>query len=76
MIESDQEPGRLPLFAKKKTRAGCAHTESVIVRSPGIERVICEMCGKVSIQARDDLSGRADRRQFQRESERVDHAVV
>lgn len=58
------------MFARKNSRAVCAHERSVTVRTAGIERTVCERCGKVSIQPLEALSGRVDRSSFERESER------
>lgn len=55
----------------KFSRAGCPHPSTVTVRNSGIERTVCEVCGHVTFKAEEGLSGRADRRQFEREVERA-----
>lgn len=50
-------------------RAQCAHSSTLTVRNSGIERSVCEACGHVSFQALEGLSGKADRRKFEREVE-------
>ncbi|MGD2042658.1 MAG: hypothetical protein PVJ28_03345 [Acidimicrobiia bacterium] len=64
------------MFAKKDPRAVCAHEKTVTVRTAGIERTVCEKCGMVSFQSLEGLSGRVDRSQFMRDSERTHVAVV
>lgn len=64
------------MFARKHARTECAHEDAVTIRTAGIERTVCEKCGKVSIHADDGLSGQADRSQFERESERTHPALV
>jgi hypothetical protein len=49
----------------------CDHAKSVIVRNAGIERAVCEACGRVSFRALEGLSGTAVRSQFEREIERA-----
>jgi hypothetical protein len=69
-------PGRLQLFARKNARAECAHEKTVTIRTVGIERTVCEKCGRVSIHALEALSGEVDRSQFERESDRSHQAAV
>lgn len=64
------------MFAKKDSRAVCAHEKTVTVRTAGIMRTVCERCGKVSFQPLEGLSGRVDRSQFEREAERPHNAVL
>jgi hypothetical protein len=49
----------------------CIHANAITVRTAGIERTVCEACGKVSINALEGLSGSASRNQFVRVSERT-----
>jgi len=60
------------VFAKRGrgTRAKCEHVNRITVKNAGIERVICESCGHVSINADDGLSGSVTRSQFERVVER------
>lgn len=48
----------------------CEHPNSVTVRNSGIERTVCESCGRVSFRGLEGLSGEADRSQFGRDIER------
>ncbi|GEM_PF-3348803 len=48
----------------------CAHTVTVAVQSSGIERVVCEACGHVSVHFIASLSGAVDRDRFARAIER------
>lgn len=57
---------RLGRFAQKE----CGHADIVTVRNSGIERTVCETCGKVSFRGLEGLSGIVDRRQFERVAER------
>ena len=45
---------------------GCAHSRSILVRSTGVERSVCEKCGHISFNFLDESSGKADREQFAR----------
>ncbi|MGH8915913.1 MAG: hypothetical protein ACRDZM_15540 [Acidimicrobiia bacterium] len=48
----------------------CAHRVTMTVKSAGIERVVCEACGHVSVHFLSDLSGEVDRDRFARSIER------
>lgn len=50
--------------------AECEHQNIVTVRNSGIERTVCESCGRVSFRALEGLSGTAIRSQFERNVER------
>jgi hypothetical protein len=60
------------MFSKRGrfARTECDHPTSVTVRNHGIERTVCEACGYVSFRTTGELSGSADRRQFERTIER------
>lgn len=64
------------MFTRKNARDKCAHQRIVTVRTAGIERNVCEACGKVSIQPLDGLSGTVERSQFKRDSEREHSSVA
>ena len=60
------------MFSRKGRSAPvCDHAKTVVVRNAGIERSVCEACGRVSFRALEGLSGTADRSQFEREIERT-----
>lgn len=64
------------MFSKwGKSARACEHTNSVTVRNSGIERTVCETCGRVSFRADEELSGNADRHKFEREIERTRETV-
>ncbi len=65
------------MFTKKDkvARTDCDHPTTVTVRNSGIERTVCETCGHVSFQPRESLSGRADRRMFERAIERTPGSI-
>jgi len=48
----------------------CAHRVTVTVQSTGVERVVCEACGHVSVQFLSGLTGEVDRDRFARPVER------
>lgn len=47
----------------------CSHEPTVNVITNGIERVICEMCGYVSIRYESTISRDIDRSQFRRKAD-------
>lgn len=66
------------MFTKKEkrvARTGCDHLTTVTVRNSGIERTVCEACGHVSFQALEGLTGTADRRRFERATERPHESI-
>jgi len=73
-MKSDLEgQGGFQMFARKgRSARECAHSTTINVRNSGIERTVCESCGHVSFRGLEGLSGRADRRQFEREIERTE----
>lgn len=48
---------------------GCTHRSTVSVISGGVERVICEQCGDMTIRYESMISGDVDRKAFARRSE-------
>lgn len=54
----------------RSARAQCDHRNTVTVNNSGLERTICEACGKVNIRANEGLSGSVSRDQFERVAER------
>lgn len=55
---------------EKVARTRCAHPTTVTVRNSGIVRTVCETCGHVSFRPLEGLTGTADRRRFERATER------
>lgn len=47
----------------------CSHESTVNVISNGLERVICELCGNVSIRYDSTISRDIDRSQFRRKAD-------
>lgn len=68
-------PGGFQMFTRNKrsTRARCEHRDVVTVLNAGIERTVCETCGRVSFEAHESLTGGAERSQFERD---IDHQPV
>ena len=55
--------------------AACSHQSTVTVVSAGLERVICEDCGDVTIRYESMISGDLDRSKFSRDADSVDVKV-
>lgn len=51
-------------------RRRCSHRVTVSVRSTGVERVVCEECGHVSVHFLTDLDGEIERTSFARPIDR------
>ena len=49
----------------------CSHDVTVSVRMSGLERVVCERCGHVTVRYLSALSGSVDRSRFAREADRT-----
>jgi hypothetical protein len=64
--------GGIRVFAKRGrgARVRCEHEKTITVKNAGIERTVCETCGRVSINAEEGLSGTVSRSQFERVVER------
>ena len=56
-------------FNSKPDPETCRHPLTMAVNAGGIERVICELCGHVSIDMTSDLVSSADRAAFAREAD-------
>ena len=55
--------------------AVCSHQSTVTVITGGLERVICEDCGHVTIRYESMISGDLDRSMFSRDADLVDVKV-
>jgi uncharacterized OB-fold protein len=60
---------------KRSTRAHCEHRDVITVRNAGIERTICEQCGRVSFTAHEIVSAGVERSRFERNVERQQQPV-
>ncbi|MFZ0013143.1 MAG: hypothetical protein WAL25_03415 [Acidimicrobiia bacterium] len=49
----------------------CEHAQTVTVISDGLERVICETCGQVTLRYESMISGDIQRSQFSRLADRL-----
>jgi hypothetical protein len=52
-------------------RGECEHAQTVTVISDGLERVICETCGQVTLRYESMISGDIQRSQFSRLADRL-----
>ncbi len=50
---------------------GCSHDSTVEVISNGLERVVCEDCGLVTVRFGEMISGSVDRSKFRRKADYV-----
>ena len=55
--------------------AVCSHQSTVTVITGGLERVICEDCGHVTIRYESMISGDLDRSMFSRDADSADVKV-
>lgn len=66
--------GRLRVVMRVWSRAWrqsrCPHPVTVSVCSTGVERVVCEVCGHVSVHFLSDVGNELDRSRFARQGER------
>ena len=60
----------MDVLRRMRRQDRCAHSVSVTVQSTGIERVVCEACGHVSVHFLSGLTGEVDRDRFARPIER------
>ncbi len=51
--------------------AACSHQNTVTVVSAGLERIICEDCGDVTVRYESMISGDLDRSKFSRDADAV-----
>lgn len=56
-------------------RRDCAHAKTVSVITDGLERVICEDCGLLTIRYESMISGDVSRSQFSRRADRLARAA-
>jgi len=55
----------------RQVRGVCPHTTTITVITAGIERVICEACGSVSLRYESMISGEVDRARFSRRADEL-----
>lgn len=55
---------------RKTDQAKCLHQQTVVVSSAGMDREVCETCGRVSFSYGPELTSDIDRSMFARDSER------
>lgn len=60
------------VLRRHRRQTNCQHRKTVSVQSSGVERVVCELCGHVSVQFLSDLAGEVERTRFARQVERVE----
>jgi uncharacterized OB-fold protein len=60
---------------KRSTRARCEHRNLITVRNAGIERTLCERCGRVSFTAHEIVSAGVERSRFERDAERPQQPI-
>lgn len=60
---------------KRTARARCEHQNLITVRNSGIERTICEQCGRVNFTAHEIVSAGVERSRFERDVERQQQPV-
>ena len=57
-------------------RRECQHRNTVTVISDGLERVVCEDCGSVTIRYESIITGDVHRSQFSRRADRLAKAAL
>jgi hypothetical protein len=60
----------MDVLRRMRRQDRCAHAVALTVQSIGIERVVCEACGHVSVHFLGGLTGEVDRDRFARPIER------
>ena len=60
------------VLRRHRRQTNCQHRKTVSFQSSGVERVVCELCGHVSVQFLSDLAGEVERTRFARQVERVE----
>lgn len=63
---------QIAVRSTRRTARTCAHTETLSTVSMGVERVVCEMCGHLSVNFHKSLSGPVDRESFARPADEID----
>jgi len=61
---------------RHRRQTNCQHRKTVSVQSSGVERVVCEHCGHVSVHFLSDLAGEVERTRFARPVERGEGHVI
>lgn len=67
--------GLVRAYSTYRKIAVCSHQSTVTVITGGLERVICEDCGHVTIRYESMISGDLDRSMFSRDADLVDVKV-
>ncbi len=67
--------GLVRAYLTYRKTAACSHQSTVTVASGGLERVICEDCGDVTIRYESMILGDLDRSMFSRDADSVDVKV-
>ncbi len=67
--------GLLSAYLTYRKIAVCSHQSTVTVITGGLERVICEDCGHVTIRYESMISGDLDRSKFSRDADSADVKV-
>ena len=49
----------------------CVHAKSIVVNTVGLQRLICETCGHVSVKFTDDTSNEVRRTAFARNADEL-----
>lgn len=58
------------VWSRAWRQSRCRHSVTVSVGSTGVERVVCEACGHVSVHFLSDMDSEVDRARFARPGER------
>jgi len=58
------------VWSRAWRQSRCRHSVTVSVGSTGVERVVCESCGHVSVHFLTDMDSEFDRARFARPGER------
>lgn len=63
---------QIAVGSKRPAIGTCAHTDTLSTLSMGIERVVCETCGHLSVHFHNSLTGPIDRERFARPADEVE----
>lgn len=58
-------------MVSRRRREECSHQSTVQVISNGLERVVCEDCGHVTVRYESMISGHVERSMFSRRADTV-----
>lgn len=58
------------IAAWHRRKTDCRHEETISVISGGIERVVCEGCGNVTLRYESFITGALDRSKFSRDADK------